>query len=496
MNFKRMDKMDLIWLVTASLVMAGMNWLASGFPFDQDSGFRAVLAENLIKGGHLYTDFFDHHPPGGVVLYAFIFKLFGISVSSLRWGSLCLDLLTLIFLFFIARQFLVKKIVYLSVLLYSLFGSGLVIQLQVLQDEHGITLFTTLAIFLAILYMKRTNSFLLFLSGVSLGIAMLFKQTAGAVVPCILIWFLYFSKGKRSFGRLFGDSILFLIGSSLPFMATIGYFFLVNRFDDFFSSVILYNLHYVATAKLHTVLRVKSVIPEQAFIFIISSASAIYLLLNQRQQESILMILWGVFSLLAVVMSGKFGDCYFIQMIPPLAVISGIGLFAFWDQLSEQAEWHRDIRNLLFLMIIIGAGLIFVIKEYRFRNYILSGVTSDAVAVKAGEYLTTRIVSGDSLYIWGSRPQIYFLCRAKPATRYLYNFRYTEKVEEGYFYSPEILKEIMGEVKRKQPEYIIVTELKSLKYFKELAKHLEVNYHLETEFEGYPYTISLFRINT
>ncbi|HQT63115.1 MAG TPA: hypothetical protein PLO16_01225 [Acidocella sp.] len=117
-----------------------------------DLGDEAVLlngAARMLRGEHLYTDFFEFLPPGGFVLTAFWFSLTGISVLATRMLQLLVIGLVVSFTFLATRQ--ATKNAPLSAIL--VIGYVLAVPAQVLMQlgHHWFTnLFALIAFWLAL----------------------------------------------------------------------------------------------------------------------------------------------------------------------------------------------------------------------------------------------------------------------------------------------------------------------------------------------------------
>jgi hypothetical protein len=115
-------------------------------------------------------------------------------------------------------------------------------------------------------------------------------------------------------------------------------------------------------------------------------------------------------------------------------------------------------------------------------------LASDSLAVS--RYLQERVASGDSLYIWGYRAEIYFMSHLNPATRFISNL---PLVAAGY--PVEWKQENVDTLWAALPPYTLVVKGDFLTWitgrdadsntllqeYTELNNWLMYNYELETE---------------
>jgi hypothetical protein len=144
--------------------------------------------------------------------------------------------------------------------------------------------------------------------------------------------------------------------------------------------------------------------------------------------------LWGLGGLAALISQAKGYDYHYLPMLPPLALIAADVL----DRLTLLMKPHVQQfaqRALLPLVLATTAALLFAHlwlpalpylsgRETQMDYYSRFGdhhfAARDSLAV--AEYLRARNIPRDSLYVWGFRPEIYYLTQLRPATRFIFQF--------------------------------------------------------------------------
>jgi hypothetical protein len=90
-----------------------------------------------------------------------------------------------------------------------------------------------------------------------------------------------------------------------------------------------------------------------------------------------------------------------------------------------------------FVGLLVGGGVLYLslftwgkVLPYWLGQISEEGYTSQFVggefvaweSVAVADYLRARVVRGDTLYVWGFRPELYYLTGLRPATRFIFQF--------------------------------------------------------------------------
>jgi hypothetical protein len=79
-------------------------------------------------------------------------------------------------------------------------------------------------------------------------------------------------------------------------------------------------------------------------------------------------------------------------------------------------------------------------------------VADESLAV--ADYLRERVAPGDSLYIWGFRPEVYFMSQLNPATRFIFQFPLV-----GEWYPAQWRQENVDALWAALPPYVLVLQV-------------------------------------
>ncbi len=150
-------------------------------------------------------------------------------------------------------------------------------------------------------------------------------------------------------------------------------------------------------------------------------SSAIWFWFNERSRTARLLMTWSLISFAAVASGGRFAPRYFLQVLPPLALVAARCL-----TVSVRSS---QVRRRTFVM----AGVLFAVPVTRFGpRYAL--LAADAITQSPGRWNDTALDRdsraaaqwlrlhqrpGDTLLVWGYRPDVFAFSRIPAATRFL-----------------------------------------------------------------------------
>jgi hypothetical protein len=124
--------------------------------------------------------------------------------------------------------------------------------------------------------------------------------------------------------------------------------------------------------------------------------------------------IWIAFSFAAVCLGSRFAPRYFLQLLPPLAVLGARGI-------AVALHWNRKIAlavlGLLLLLPVVRFGPRYVTlaaADLTGRDPNWSDVAMDLDSQQASAIIHRLAKPGDTLFVWGYRPDIYVYTRLLP----------------------------------------------------------------------------------
>ncbi len=208
----------------------------------------------VYMGGTPYRDFFEHHNPLLWYLLSPLFMIFrddlGI-ITAARSIMFILNLMILFVSYKIAREYF-NRIISSLVVVAILFEYDYVISVVVIRPEIAATLLWLIAFYLFLRSMKDAEGYL-FLSGLFIGVAFAFKQTAIffllALVASIIVQNAYKRKKKI---------LLLVCGFTVPVILLFTYFYFNDALTDFIYLAFMFNLEHNTGNMPHRLVKVVS----------------------------------------------------------------------------------------------------------------------------------------------------------------------------------------------------------------------------------------------
>ncbi len=192
--------------------------------------------------------------------------------------------------------------------------------------------------------------------------------------------------------------------------------------------------------------------------------------------------LWLLSAIFVLVLQAKFYDYHWLPLLPPLALLAGAALdralragahfvsTRIYDEPGTARLAHREalllddvastlvVLGLLSMMAAttLGRSLPYLLGQQPQVEYYATFQGGEFVADESllvADYLRERTTPGDSLYIWGFRPEIYYLTGLNPATRFIFQFPLVAE-----WYPPEWRQENVDVLWAALPPYVLVVQ--------------------------------------
>jgi hypothetical protein len=410
-------------------------------PWHTDEGIFAAVAYRVLQGGDLYADVWESKPPLFLFLYVAIFKLFGVGVLPLHLAATAAAIGSQWALYGIACRFMSRRRALIASFVCALLLGVPFWEGQLALTEVFALLPTTLAVLCVLTWDARRSATSehatwLLAAGLLFGVAFLLRQTTAIVCLAVVLWLLL---SGRQWLR---PAMLLALGAGALTAVTIAGFALFGSLHWFWDANVGFFFHYVPSGR-ETPFHYRPLIVLPVLV-----ACACMVWYRRRGETPVwgLAVLWLTLSLAAALLTGRPYSHYFLQIIPPLALL--VALIAPHIRFSWRP--HREHLPALALAASVLA-LWFGVVAPQFQGNLLAmhyTKSLDYYANFAGwsiglkddkayqdyfdkrVYLTLRLedkldqlaADGESVYIWGEYPWVYPLAEASPVTRYATSF--------------------------------------------------------------------------
>ena len=497
-----------MFLILLTAIVLGAPTLI--YPFGRDQGEYAWIAASTLNGNLCYSDIFNVKPPLTHLVHQAALLLFGHSMASIRILDLLWQGATAILIFMIAKQSKYPSTASVLAAILYLFSYYEMDFWMTAQTDGFLTLPIAVAILLFLHAQQKNHLWIYAASGMSIGLAILFKYPIGIIgvfLPILIVI------------RLKKNCLLPVLamgtGSLLPLVVSALIMFMRGNLADFlwiqstyiskYSTISYQNPNYMGPIYIFFRTVLMPAIPGWYGLFIGAR--------HARPAPLTVIAIWWISAVFHFVIQNKFYDYHALPIFAPLALMTS---YLFVDVFKT-----RD--RIRFALGTFGVALmVFPIFVYDFpQKYIrlLDVVThkvplqtayhdeefdrdgpSSHADLEIAEYLISNTGKDETIFIWGFDPSVYFLSERGNATRFAYNFPlYGPKA------SPELQQEFISEIQVQIPVYVVIVRNDSIFHvtataddswaafnsFDEFHTFVLENYHIETTIEDF----ILYRLN-
>ncbi len=455
-----------------------------------DEGIYLTIGQALNKGYGLYSEIIDHKTP-----LIYVLAQVGTQTNFRLLLVLWMLATTKFFYFFALKLFENKQApAIISTILFILLTTLPWFEGNIPNGELfvlgfvllGAILLTKTAYFSSLLNTKKETKFskkesvFLLAAGASLGLGILTKVPAlfdaGALMTAgffaVTNKFTFIPR-KTEWVKALQNTLLrwglLTAGIALPIIASVLYFTAKGTAADYLQFGLLYNFHYAGSWGLPFESKLLQMLFTLPGKFALTAGIILLLTFLRKHVRPIYQFLgaWFVLALFASLLSNRPYPHYFIQVIPPLVLLTGQAAADFMSIKGKLPQALMRTKHLQTLLIPLGAiGLfsavlillnvgLYPVKSY-YSNWwqFFSGAISREEHRQSFNYLMKdnysaaaiiKTAGSDRLFIWGTNPMLYALSGATPTGRFTVSFHikdldaFDETFEDFVAVSPEFV---------------------------------------------------------
>lgn len=425
--FKRFDSSSGIWLLSLPVLALLLRLPVVFFPFfNGDEATYSAIANSILHGSFLYSEVVDHKPPLIYLTYAAILSLTdGFGVLQVKLASVMVIVATAMMLARIAvaagRPVLEARLSGLWYVIFSAMGPGK--DMLAANAEIFMMLPTAAAIWC---FLKKGSPGWLVGAGIWSAIAFLYKYQGGAVLGGLAFAVL---AEESSWPRKWRRLLLLGTGFILPLGVFVGLYLVRGELDPLYfwgwsfprSYAGLLSWEQITANGL--VMTAKWAVPN--CMLLLAAVSGGMRLCRHRDSRTYFILLscclfWSV---LGVASGGRFTMHYYIQLLPPLSLLAAAGPTRTVGSvgLALPLPGLRRVMpvRLVAFMVLVPLVIFWSLNliDHRVRPKVAE-YTKTYLAV--GEWLREHGEPGDTLFVWGNSPEIYFFSRMMMGTRFVF----------------------------------------------------------------------------
>ena len=387
----------------------------------------SVVANEIVDGGRPYADAVERKPPLLFWTYAAIFKVAGkFNWKALHFVAAVWTLCAMAGLYAIGNELFDSNTGLIAALFYSVFQPWWTWKNLSFDGEMLMNLPIIWAWTIAFRSSASRVRPELFPAGALLGAAFLLKQPAAiAAVPLGIYLLLPSYRVSRNLTPT--NSIIQATMLTLGFFVTLGSVAIVLwkqgiLHDAFYWTIADHDVPHVFWQKgmVNTLTFLGACLP-----LIIGSTmscrdkSGIWS--GRRAERTALLGLLAA-SAIGSAAGARFYPHYYVQLIPPLALLAAPYYARLWSRTIRPPHWILRPK-------VTYAWLTLTVVAVSIRHW--TGLAPQRVPFEAGRYLLTHSAPADRIFVWGQSSEIYLDAHRRPACRYITAFPLTGYVFGG-----------------------------------------------------------------
>lgn len=497
-------------------------------PLGPDQGIMAVIGEGILQGKLPYKDYWEMGSPAIFFTYALIFKIFGVSMSAIPIVDTLVSMLTTFLVFLLARSIWGKGTGYISALLFGFFSNGVRLGMHAGGDiafgtfwyigqRESFMLPLIVASFYLIIKSERMSkkSWWLSLSGFLSGLSFAFKFPSLVFFACLFLYVTgssLLTSGRKPWKSLASLNIALISGfvlSLAPFVIFFGLKGTLTAMTDIIFKFVFsvyghLDQDYLAIIKLGLI-RTYFIALENFILWIFFITSSVHILLNTRIKEHLLVVLWGMASVLFIISHREFFGYHYLVVLPPFSILAGYGIVtALGPKFRLKKIFTVEFGKAFIILALLANLSFFATLNYmhytKFYYYLTGKISKESyydffnaypkhdysfsADYKVAQYIEKNSDANDMIYsLGGIESVIYFLTKRESPSRFIFSwiiFSETHgRVEQAEVYREEVL----ADLKNKIPKYIItVRPLEQFEQFCDIYGFIKNNYVLAKAF--------------
>lgn len=394
-------------------------------PID-DEGVYSVVANEMVDGGLPYRDAIERKPPLLFWTYAAVFKVSGKSNWTALHAVATLWLLgTMAGVWVIGRQLFDDEAGQVAALLYCVFQPWATWRNLAFNGEMMMNLPVVWAWALVLGTGRPLRRLRLVAAGALSCAAFLLKQPAAiAAVPLVAYFWLPAYRGARtlSWRDSLAESIHFGAGGLVMLLGT-GF---VPWRDGIFADAVYWTINdhdiphmFWMRALLFTSAFVGACLPLVAGAWLALTRRSLW---RERPAEMTAIAWLALLSGVGAAASGRFYPHYYIQLLPPLAILAGGAYWAVRRGVMELPRWWPSTRAVCAWTAACAVA---------FSAAHWYGLAQRREPSATGRWVREHAQADDRIFVWGQAAQVYLDADRRPASRFIATFPLTGYIFGG-----------------------------------------------------------------
>jgi 4-amino-4-deoxy-L-arabinose transferase-like glycosyltransferase len=377
-------------------------------PLTADEGGYAEVARLWSHGAVLYQGAWVDRPQGLLIIFRAMLHVDGGSAEALRALAAVAGALVVAVTMVVTARLAGRIPATIAGLAMATVGAAPFIESFTLSGELLASFFAAASLLAFVLYLERSAPGWLIAAGLLTGCAVLVKQSAfdaGAAAAVYLVW-------TRRRGGIAPAAAL-VAAAFVPVVIAAA---TAQSFHDWWYAMVTYRdqADSILTGSFHERLhQARQSLPaaERGL-----GVLALLALAGWRRWPR-LGVLWLGFATLAVIGGGNFHNHYYQQMVPPLALLAGVGGAELWRR--RNVAWAAVVAVALAATVFVTAPLWFDSPNAQARTIFPDDphLQTDAAVVR---YVRAHTRPGRRIFVMWAAADLYYLSGRDPSFRYMW----------------------------------------------------------------------------
>lgn len=465
------------WLLVAALTL--VVWLAAlpvlSYPLGRDQGEFATIGRGVLDGRIPYTELWNPKPPAIFYVYAGAMALFGRTTAALRALDLLLIPAMIVPLYALGLRLSgSRRAGALAGLLWATFY--FTESFWTLTQNDGIaaapmTLAMACAFAAHDAHGTPRGIALALIAGALCGWAFWFKYPF-ALFGLALVAGYAWQVRPGGWRAHLGEALGFGLGGAAVIFGGLALLAAQGALDALVESARVTSQYTALTFNADDLRALMAVALEYRWLqwgplLLIAAGGLLLWRVGPARPLRIPLLLWAAAALVIMLVQAKGYDYHWLPLLPPLALIAAEGIDRLLDAAARRGLTRRSQIPATALIVLILAAVLLggpwrtawayltgAEDRITYYNRFQGGEVNAGESLAVANLLRERVAPGDSLYIWGFRPEVYYLSGLNPATRFIFQF---PLVGEWY---PEAWREENVEVLwAALPPYVLVLQV-------------------------------------
>lgn len=433
-------------------------------PLERDLTTYGYIGHALLSGEHLYSELWDHKPPGIHIAYAVSELIWGYGQISITFMWIVVTILSSFLIYLILRKISGWPAALLGISFWVLSSNSVHLQANQPNTEIFLNFFTLFAIWALVQSAKPQGQYL-HIAGWAMGLSTMFKPiTIFLIVPMLLYLILVARRSPegKNIKEYLRTSITFLYSIPVLWFSMLGYALLSGQFQAYWDILFIYNGQYSG----NSLLNIWAFFSNPSFLFSQSLYGVWALVLmsyvwifigSQAKRISVphiffISIIVGI--LFEIGSIGRNFSHYFQVLLPIIAINAAllvVFIFEEWRVGKMQRWLLAGALTLLALGTLIDHQVAFFrlspiqVSHEKYRKQFID-------AWEMGLEIKAMTNPDELIYYWGSESGVYYYSQRQSASGIFYNLPLRERKNKS---AAAMMTRLLSDLEKNPPAVFI-----------------------------------------